>query len=74
MNEFACLDCGVDTFAIGEYYMVHDSTWRKMNPKGSGMLCFNCGGKRLGRQLIPQDFIDAPINRRWRRVRDWELL
>ncbi len=38
-NNFNCLDCGVDTGAIREYYMLHNTVWKKINPQGEGMLC-----------------------------------
>jgi hypothetical protein len=28
-NVFNCVDCGVDTLAIGEYYMVKDEVWEQ---------------------------------------------
>lgn len=59
---FLCLDCQVDTSEIGEYYMVHFELWRKINPADKGMLCIGCVEERLGRFLIPTDFLDAPIN------------
>jgi hypothetical protein len=57
-----CLGCGVDTAEIGEYYMVRDEVWLRVNPGRAGMLCIGCVEKRLGRPLNPLDFTDAPIN------------
>ena len=60
--EKYCLDCGKNTFKTEEYYMIHNCLWRQANPKMRGMLCLNCLEKRLGRELRPVDFTDAPIN------------
>jgi len=74
-----CLDCGVDTFDIGEMYMVTDELWEHIvgqivlvfdddgvcterTGPGLGMLCVGCFETRLGRELTPDDFSDAPIN------------
>jgi hypothetical protein len=57
-----CLDCGVDTVAINEFYMVTDDVWRAANPSLDGMLCIECLERRLGRTLGPNDFSDAPCN------------
>jgi hypothetical protein len=63
----ACLDCGVETFAIGEAYMVHDELWRAACPWNADgrmfdFLCVGCLEKRIGRRLVARDFKDAPIN------------
>jgi hypothetical protein len=62
--DFRCVDCGDDTYASGEYYMVHDWVLREeagMAPLG-GMLCIGCLEERIGRRLRPADFTDVPIN------------
>jgi hypothetical protein len=62
-----CRDCGVDTIAIGEYYMVRDALWdeawrgqwRKPRHKrrmGDEILCLVCLRHRLGRPLRMTDF------------------
>jgi hypothetical protein len=61
-----CVDCGVDTFVIGERYMVQDALWTKAwegchRPKRE-ILCIGCLEQRLGRRLVASDFQDAPIN------------
>lgn len=61
--DFHCLDCGVNTGAIGEYYMLHDAVWKRINPKGKGMLCIGCAEKRLGRMLTPDDFAPVDANK-----------
>ena len=55
-SSFLCLDCGVDTGAIDEDYMVTHELWARVNPGGDGMLCIGCLEKRLGRELTPDDF------------------
>ena len=66
-----CADCGTGTFALGEYYMVHDDLWEqawagRRKPwhciDGQEMLCIGCLEQRLGRTLLRCDFTDAPIN------------
>ena len=62
MENFICLDCGVNTDEIGEYYMLTNEVWKEVVPDLTGMLCINCVELRLGRQLWPEDFMDAPLN------------
>ena len=62
MENFICLDCGVNTDEIGEYYMLTNEVWKEAVPDLVGMLCINCVELRLGRQLWPEDFMDSPIN------------
>ena len=57
-----CLGCGVDTFKINHYYMVKHDIWRMVNPEIKGMLCIPCLEKRLGRELVAADFLNAPVN------------
>jgi hypothetical protein len=51
-----------------EWYMVHASVWRAAGmPRmtvetGGGFLCIGCLERRLGRNLNPTDFTDAPVN------------
>ena len=61
-EPFASLDCRRDTTALGEYYMVRDRIWLRVNPREKGMLCIGCVEERLGRRLAPTDFTDAPVN------------
>ena len=58
-----CIDCGVNTFDLGEYYNVHDRIWASAG-MGShdGMLCIGCLEKRIGRKLEPGDFGYCLIN------------
>lgn len=60
LNE-ACTDCNTNTREAHEYYMVNFDLWRASGA-GEGMLCIGCLEDRIGRQLVPGDFIDAPIN------------
>jgi hypothetical protein len=63
-----CLDCGIDTYEAGEYYVVRDEIWPL--PVDGGMLCVGCLEKRLGRRLQRADFTDAPLNWHPRWTRD----
>ena len=58
-----CLDCGVDTFVIKDWYMVRDELWRQVitdgDPSTRRFLCILCLEKRLGRRLIASDFMDS---------------
>jgi hypothetical protein len=77
-HRFFCLDCGVNTAAIGEYYMLHKQVWLEANPDDAGMLCVGRVEERLGRRLEPDDFTlasinDEPVSKRLRsRVRGLE--
>lgn len=63
-GQFDCVDCGVDTDVIDEYYMVHDHVWLSSGiGLNDGMLCVGCLERRIGRTLTAADFTDAPINR-----------
>lgn len=73
--DWRCLDCGVDTDAIDEYYMVHDALWREGAAGDRAQLCIGCLEARLGRTLTAADFTDAEVNsvdlaRRSTRLRD----
>jgi hypothetical protein len=64
----ACADCGVDTIAIREFYMVTDETWAlawpgpiKLMP-GQQILCIGCLEQRSGRTLTACDFTAVPLN------------
>lgn len=64
LPDFNCKDCGVDTGAIDEYYMVLDAVWIEAGggKPHRGLLCIGCLEKRLGRQLRAYDFLDCPLN------------
>lgn len=58
-----CLDCGVSTFAINEYYMVIHPVWEETGlGRNDGMLCIGCLETRLGRTLKQNDFLDCLLN------------
>jgi hypothetical protein len=60
-SGFDCLDCGIDT-SDGQYYMLHNWLWQKINPDIQGMLCIPCAETRLGRKLVREDFVDCRLN------------
>jgi len=63
-----CADCGLDTIAEGEWYMVEDAIWEQAwghisrGTPGEQILCIGCLEKRIGRALTSSDFTDAPTN------------
>ena len=59
-NRFGCIDCGIDTDKIGEYYMLRDEVWNAAVPEERGMLCIGCVEARLHRRLTSADFTFAP--------------
>lgn len=63
-DNFDCIDCGINTLDIKEYYMVHDDIWMDQArlDVDSGMLCIGCLESRIGRELTRLDFTDYPIN------------
>jgi hypothetical protein len=70
MNEFECMGCGIDTGALGEYYMVTDKLWAKAarahaSIDDRGMLCIGCLEHVIGRTLIRSDFKNVPLNYMW---------
>lgn len=58
---WSCGGCGCCTKKVGEYYMVHCHIWRQVY-EGVRFLCVACVETRLGRELSPEDFTDAPLN------------
>ena len=70
--SYICNDCGVDTTPCTgkrgcrhagrwEHYMVKNKLWKDAGML-DGFLCIGCLEHRLGRQLTPKDFTNAPIN------------
>lgn len=62
---FLCMDCGVNTQEINEYYMLQNDLWYDITSHtcGRGMLCLGCVEHRLERQLEPVDFRKGvPVN------------
>lgn len=61
--DSCCLDCQIDTVKRGEFYSVCDDVWEASGVRGYGqMLCITCLESRLGRQLVPSDFSQVPLN------------
>lgn len=56
-----CLDCDLDTWEAGEFYIVSDDIWAGAGARRA-FLCIACWEARLGRRLIPVDFTDSPLN------------
>ena len=67
--SFDCVDCGVDTSAIDEWYVVRDELWVAANSSRDGVLCVGCLEERLGRRLSRSDFTSCEVNENpgWRR-------
>ncbi len=61
-EPFKCIDCGVNTLNIDEYYMLKKEVWLSIVPGDKGKLCIGCVEKRLGRKLIPDDFLECILN------------
>lgn len=61
-SNWSCRDCGIDTDAINEYYMVADPVWDQATTGMHGHLCVGCLERRLGRALHAGDFTDRPVN------------
>jgi hypothetical protein len=62
-NSFNCVDCGLNTIAIHEYYVVNDDLWFSSGMEtDSGMLCLICLEHRIGRKLNHNDFMKLPLN------------
>jgi hypothetical protein len=68
MNEFNCWDCTVNTYDIGEYYMVTNELWELATIYADNechtdvMLCIGCLENRIGGKLVASDFPNLPIN------------
>lgn len=60
--DFVCMDCSVDTDALGEYFMLQHDLWAQIQPDRIGHLCVGCVESRLGRTLTAADFLDVPLN------------
>lgn len=62
-DDGVCVDCGQHTDLLNEYYHVHNEVWAEARTdEAESMLCIGCLETRIGRQLTPADFSDAPIN------------
>jgi hypothetical protein len=49
----------VNTLHTDDYYMLRNKIWRQIVPREQrhGMLCLSCMANRLGRPLLPSDFM-----------------
>ena len=57
-----CIDC--DEKIVREYYMVQHELWAEyVGHPDAGQLCIGCLEGRMGRQLVPADFLDCPLSR-----------
>jgi len=61
-RKFLCLDCGIDTGKISEFYFINTQLWLSVMPSIHVMACVGCLEKRLGRKLQLCDFTDCYIN------------
>jgi hypothetical protein len=59
---FLCMDCKKDTNNSNEIYSLKQRIWLRANPLIARMLCLECVERRLGRNLVADDFSRAPIN------------
>ena len=67
-----CVDCGVGTNSINEWYMVRPEVWERAwagrrkswfgRVPGQEVLCIGCLEQRIGRTLCACDFTDVPVN------------
>src|ERR1017187_8319744 len=69
LTRFHCVDCGMHTSKLGEYYMVTDEIWKMATNKAPEvMLCIGCLENRLSKifnkevHLTFYDFIQCPLN------------
>ncbi|MEU7144370.1 hypothetical protein ABZ942_33340 [Nocardia sp. NPDC046473] len=64
-DEFPCHDCGLPTAPLDgpdEWYTVHDAVWGCAAASVDSILCIGCLENRLGRRLLPTDFVAAVLN------------
>ncbi len=68
-ERFCCEDCGHDTRAMGELYMVESNlwglasaAWPERGLAQAHMLCIGCLERRIDRKLCRFDFTKAPLN------------
>lgn len=62
VSDWRCMDCGVDTDSLDEYFMVRDELWETVVTGTDGKLCVGCLEARLGRSLAAADFTDLDVN------------
>lgn len=61
-DRCVCIDCDINTKDIDEYYMVKNEIWEEFVPEKRGMLCIGCLEIRMGRELVPSDFLECILN------------
>jgi len=61
LSEFNCVQCGVNTLKIFEYYALKDDVWALAQTE-KGMLCITCFESITKITLNGNHFIDYPIN------------
>jgi hypothetical protein len=63
-NNGHCCDCNIDTIESREFYMVQHEVWKQAEAGQINFLCVGCLEHRLGRSLVPADFmLDVPLNK-----------
>lgn len=57
-NGSFCMQCGVNTSKIREFYMLYPEIWHRATvvAERAGMLCIGCVEDRLGTRLREIDF------------------
>jgi hypothetical protein len=61
-KKWLCHDCQAHTGVMGDYYMIKDELWERHGCR-EGMLCIACLEARMGRELNPEDFTEALVNK-----------
>jgi hypothetical protein len=60
-GQFDCVECGINTLKIFEYYMLKNEIWNLAGVP-DGMLCISCFEKKSDIVLTADHFTDYPIN------------
>ncbi len=61
-KEWGCNSCGkLCCDDERDYYMVKHEVWKRIHPQIVGMLCMDCCEEKLGRKLIADDILIAPL-------------
>ena len=55
--DMCCRGCGVDVFAIDEFFELHDHVCELPD----GVLCVGCMERHLGRRLVAADFTNVDL-------------
>lgn len=61
ISQFDCVECGINTLDIFEYYMLKNEIW-DLAGVDQGMLCVSCFEKKSDIVLTASHFTDYPIN------------